>query len=72
MSKIANRILYEDGYDSPIWLGFNFTFRAKNLYFLNKIIIQFEAQHPFLTLVSVDSLNEEISVVGDPLFVDGK
>ncbi len=47
-------------------------FKAKNEYLLIKGIQNFERHHPFLTLVSVEDLDEWISVLGQPLFTDEK
>ncbi len=59
-------------YDNPVWLRFNFLFTSNHIYTLTCDIKDFEAKHPFLTLVLTDDLDKVISVLGDPLFVDGK
>ncbi|HDZ18114.1 hypothetical protein LCGC14_2195350 [marine sediment metagenome] len=33
---------------------------------------KFEKKQPFLTLVSIDDLDKKISVLGEPLFVNGR
>ncbi len=65
-------LFFEDEYEIPDWVNFSFIFKAKNEYLLNKNIQNFEKHHPFLTLVSLEILDEWISVLGEPLFTDEK
>ncbi|KKK85105.1 hypothetical protein LCGC14_2776620 [marine sediment metagenome] len=69
---MRTNLLFEDSEDHLDWIDFFFIFEAKNEYLLNKCIQTFEKSHPFLTLVSVEDLDNWISVLGQPLFTDEK
>jgi len=73
------RNLYEDGYDEPNWLQFQFRFftdtkKTKNGKSSNAKVKEFEKLHPNLTLVMVDDISQTKFVFRGPVLyrADGK
>lgn len=69
-------MLYEDGYETPVWMDFQRTWVSNGhskLYNVLKEIEQFQKTHPSLKLVNIEENCKEVNVIRrDPLFFDEK
>ena len=62
----------EQAFDESLFLQFSKTFEARSMYELNREIMNFEASHPHLTLVTFDDFSKSMPVYGKYLFSDKK
>lgn len=67
-----SRIPYEDAFEEPEWLGFNFIFKDTQQFRLKKKIEKFEKLHPNLTFVWGKDITKDMNVMSGPiLLADG-